>query len=165
MEQSMRTYAIGDYIENVYGGKGKIVPGTPVSFRKDDATIWYEDSSGAHWHCGEREIIKHVPKVPVRILCTDGPILPGTTEQCIVGIIPGYSKILRWSQAGKCYGWGHVYNLVNVPPPKVVKTYDLVMHRSATGCVQVGKHEVGWTPRSNTVIARKTVTLTEGEGL
>ena len=101
---------------------------------------------------------------PVRILCTDAPERNGQT---VVGFLGDNSYVSYWFSDGlfNVYRSQTRYDLVNVPPPKEKHTYDLVMHRSASGCVQVGRHKVGWQPNKNTVIARKTVTIEEGEGM
>ncbi len=97
----------------------------------------------------------------IRILCTDR-----VGKYPIVGMFPD-GELRTWTKDGRVYA--EIFDeddLINVPPPKIEKTYELVMHRSKrNGNVVVGKHEPGWQPRENEVLARKTVTITEGEGI
>lgn len=100
--------------------------------------------------------------LPVRILCIDaGTLAP------VVGVVGDVDKglVARWDLEGRG-AYSAQAALENVPPEPVSKTFELVMHRCRrNGIVNVGKHEPGWQPHENEVLARKLVTITEGDGL
>lgn len=91
-----------------------------------------------------------------RILCTD---LPGPNP--IVAAIGDSVRIYRAD--GKYPNYPCDYDLVNVPEEQDTWLY---MHQSRrNGNIVLGLHEEGWVPRENKLLAKKKITITEGEGM
>lgn len=110
--------------------------------------------------------------IPARIICTDRVTSGYGKPFPVVALVghPNSPEIMSYHYADgtSAHGLhGDEHNdLVNVPTPKETRTFELVMHRSnRNGLVVVGKHEIGWQPHENTVLARKTITIEEGEGM
>lgn len=110
---------------------------------------------------------------PVRILCTDAqtPKFGGRVRP-VIGLArnpTGEDSLLWWREDGTHDACTN-YDLVNVPPPKVEETRQVWLLRCrANGSVTVhvaGKYDTNEPNTTrNEILARQTITLTEGEGL
>lgn len=104
----------------------------------------------------------------VRILCTDR-----ATDRPVVGLVG--NEVVAWRKDGSYYETGEcLLDLVQAPPPKAEKTVTVLLRKRVGGCAD-GMVKAcltglpGFLPPKDTVtwkvIARKTITLTEGEGM
>lgn len=99
----------------------------------------------------------------LRVLATDAGVK--NDDPPVVVMWPN-GVIGRLTVDGRYYS-DYAVVVENVPPPKETQTFELVMHRPRKGGrITVSKYEPGWIlSYANEVLARKTVTITEGEGM
>ena len=125
------------------------------------------------WRATRFQIVTSVPKLdltkpvqtrdgrPVRILCSDAP-----GDWCIVGLIG--EKVLSWQANGQYSTLRESQaDLVNVPPKPAEQTAEVILYRTAKGRVilTIANGTTFGSSAKDRVLGRKTVTITEGEGM
>ncbi len=100
----------------------------------------------------------------IRILCTDGPV----KYYPVVGIVG--KDVRLWSLVGDCYNAQNRDKAMNCPPPKAKKKLMVVL-RKRTGGIADGHVKAGVVEHYGvhdtptwTIVARKEITIEEGEG-